>query len=334
MPTDIGQMRDCTIWNVAGLDSVKRLLLKQARRHALAATCRQLQLLSLRHHLRHTEIIWDLSGATSDSVHATVPFNLLSSLHTQGLVDSVRGIGAVHSDNYLHRPSADKQRSWMTGDDRANWVDEPYRIVELYMKAAFIAFRLREAQDQYQLAHHKLFYRHIYRLQTFTDGNALIPIKKALRNTWKRDTMDVTLDISSEATSMQRMEEALSSLDIEHREKVAAVEIEIKRQEESSFRNGDHIFEAQHELYEQFVHSLDLRYNYWKERVRHFHQGLVTVVMLGCRIDHNDLHARLEEVRARFEKMKPRTYTGKMVVNAVLLKVQTGEDDEGSRVTR
>jgi hypothetical protein len=53
------------------------------------------------------------------------------------------------------------------------------------------------------------------------------------------------------------------------------------------------------------------------------------VVILGYRTDYNDLHARLEEVRARFEKMIHRSYTGNQIVDAVIEMVKATELQEG-----
>jgi hypothetical protein len=324
MPTDIGQMDDGMKWNIARtMDPTEKLLLMLARRHAFAATCRELQLLSLRHHLRHTEIIWDLATTTDDSIHTSLPFVSLSSLQSRGLLDNVHGVGAVHSDDYLHRQGRVVQTVWTAMKYPANWIDEPEYIFSMYKKAASITSRLRREQHQRELRHHQMFYRHIYRLPTFTDGNALKPIKKALRGTWKRDTIDMTLDMQDETISLRRMEEAFLLLDREHREKVEAIQNEIERQAESSPSNID----DERPMYVEFLRNMDSKYSQWRQRVRKFHEGLVQVVVLGYRIDYNDLHARVEEVRARF--MVRGSYTGNQIVDAVIEMVKATEFDEG-----
>jgi hypothetical protein len=325
MPTDIGQMDDCMKWNaVRTLDPTERLLLVLARRHAIAATCRELQLLSLRHHLRHTEIIWNLAITLDDSLRASLPFNSLSSLQSRELLDSVHGVGAVHSDDYLHRQGRVIQTVWTAIKYPANWIDEPEYIFSMYKKAASISSRLRREQYQRELRHHQMFYRHIYRLPTFTDGNALKPIKKALRGTWKRDTIDLTLDMQDEVTSLRRMEEAFSLLDREHHEKVEAIQNEIKRQAEAFPLS----FDDERPMYVEFLRNMDNKYSQWRQRVRKFHEGLLQVVILGYRTDYNCLHARLEEVRARFEQMVHRNYTGNHVVDAVIeMAKATGYDE-------
>jgi hypothetical protein len=325
MPTDIGQMDDGMKWNIVRtMDPTERLLLMLAHRHAFAATCRELQLLSLRHHLRHTEIIWDLATATDDSLRTSLPFISLSSLQSRELLDSVHGVGAVHSDDYLHRQGRNMQTVWTAIKYPANWIDKPEYVFSMYKKAASIASRLRTEQHQRELRHHQMFYRHIYRLPTFTDGNALKPIKKALRGTWKRDTIDLTLDMQEDATSLRRMEEAFSLLDHEHHEKVEAIQNEIKRQAEASPLS----FDDERPMYVEFLRNMDSKYSQWRQRVRKFHEGLVQVVILSYRTDYNYLHARLEEVRARFEQMVHRSYTGNQVVDAVIKMAKATGFDE------
>jgi hypothetical protein len=334
MPTGIGQMDDCKKWNaVSTIDPTEKLLLMLARRHAFVATCRELQLLGLRHYLRHTEIIWDLSGASSNPYHAPLQFTSLPSLQSRSFLDSVHGIGAVQSDDYLHREARDMQNPWCFAEwHHPNWNDQPLGVVGIYQKTAFIASRLSEQQQKRDLAHHRLFYRHIYRTPAFTDGNALRTIKKALRQTWKRDTMDLTIDLLNEAISLQRLEEAFSVLDIEVREKIEAIKIEVKRQEESSLRNNDWIYGDEQSSYESFLDIMDFRYDFWKQRVRKFHEGLIAVVMLGYKTDYNDLHARLEKVRAGMEK-RERSYNARQVVEAVIRMVKATELQGTSRVT-
>ncbi|KAI4750487.1 hypothetical protein E4T52_16948 [Aureobasidium sp. EXF-3400] len=325
MPIDIGQMDDCKKWNaVDTIDPTEKLLLMLARQHAFAATCRELQLLSLPHYLRHTEIIWDLSGASSNPSHASLQFTSLPSLQSRGFLDSIHGIGAVQSDDYLHREGRDTQNPWNCARWQPNWLDQPLGIIGIYQKTAFIASSLREQQRKRDIAPHRLFYRQIYRLPAFTDGNALRPIKKALRRTWKRDTMDITIDLLNEATSLQRMEEAVSVLDSEHLEKVEAIKVEVKRQEESSLRNNDWIFRDERFNYASFLYTMEGRYLSWKYRVRKFHEGLIAVVMLGYKTDYNDLHARVEEVRAEMERREG-PYSGNQVVEAVIEMVKATE---------
>ena len=302
MPTGIGQMDDCKKLNaVSTIDPTEKLLLMLARRHAFVATCRELQLLGLRHYLRHTEIIWDLSGASSNPYHAPLQFTSLPSLQSRGFLDSVHGIGAVQSDDYLHREARDMQNPWCFAEwHHPNWNDQPLGMIGIYQKTAFIASRLSEQQQKRDLAHHRLFYRHIYRTPAFTDGNALRPIKKALRQTWKRDTMNLTIDLLNEAISLQRLD--------------------------------DWIYGDEQSSYESFLDIMDFRYDFWKQRVRKFHEGLIAVVMLGYKTDYNDLHARLEEVRAAMEK-RERSYNARQVVEAVIRMVKATELQGKSRVT-
>jgi hypothetical protein len=321
IPTNIGQMDDCLKWNAArAVDPTERLLLMLSRRHALVATCRELQMLGLRHHLRHTEIIWDLATTVGDSINASLPFASLSSLQSRGVLDGIYGIGAVHSDDYLHRQIRE-HTVWTARKFPANWFDEPAEIVGMYKEAAFVAFRLHREQLQKGLRHHQIFYRRVYRLPTFTDGNALRPIKKALRGTWKRDTIDLTLDMQDGSKSLRRIEETFSLLDGEHHEKVEAIESEIKRQVESSPSD----FDGERVMCIQFLRNMDSKYLQWRQRVRKFHEGLVQVVMLGYKLDYNDLHTLLDGVRGRFEQMAHRSYTGDQIVDAVIELVKATE---------
>ncbi|KAI4754244.1 hypothetical protein E4T52_14427 [Aureobasidium sp. EXF-3400] len=241
MPVGIKHITSCAKQNarIGSLDPVKSMMVALARRHAFVASCRELQRLGLRLDLRRTEFIWDCSLPTSlSTIHRDVQdqvddveavFQTLPELHSQGFIDSVRGVGAAVSDDYLHRESwnmngvSDAQR-------QTNWTNEPLEILSMYERATYIVCRLRTLQCQRELGHHQLFYRHSYRLQAFTDGNAARPIKKALRRTWKRDTIEITIDMLSEETSLQRMRAAISLLDVEHLEKMKAVQIEIDRQ--------------------------------------------------------------------------------------------------------
>jgi hypothetical protein len=321
MPTDIGQMDDCMKWNaVCAVDPTERLLLMLSRRHAVVATCRELQMLGLRHHLRHTEIIWDLTTTVGDSVYASLPFGSLSSLQSHGDLNSVYGVGAIQADDYLHR-QAREHTVWTARKFPANWFDEPAEIIGMYKDAAFVAFRLHREQHQRELRHHQMFYRRVYRLPTFTDGNALRPIKKALRGTWKRDTIDLTLNMQDGSKSLRRIEDTFSLLDGEHHEKVKAIESEIKRQAESSPSN----FDGERVMCIQFLYNMNRKYLQWRQRVRKFHEGLIQVVMLGYKIDFNDLHTLLDEVRGRFEQMAHRSCTGDQIVDAVMEMVKATE---------
>lgn len=315
IPLEIRQMDDSMNKNVVQIvDPAEKLLLMLARRHGVAATCHDLQNLSLRHHLRHTEIVWNLGEATSDLFRASAPFTSLPSLSERGVLHSVRGVGAIQSDNFLYCVH--------------KWIDEPYRLVGMYEKALSVARSLRREQRQRKVGHHQIFYRHIYSCLSYTDGNAYRPIKKALRGTWKRDTIDLTIDMLDAAISLQRLEKAFALLDIEHREKIEAIELECKRQEESSLRNGDDIFEREHILYESSVMYMDAMYHAWKQRVGQFHKGLVAVVMSGYRIDCSDLDVGLELIRAFYEPMPRRSHTGKRVSNAVIDMVNSTEVHE------
>lgn len=316
IPLKVRQMDDSMNKNVAQIvDPAEKLLLMLARRHGFAATCHELQYLSLRHHLRHTEIIWNLGQATSDVFRASIPFTSLSFLYSRGILDSVRGVGVIQSDDFLQ------------GLDK--WIDEPYKLVGIYEKVLLAARGLRRVQRQRGLGHHQIFYRHTYSCISYTNGNALRPIKKALRRTWKRDTIDLTIDMLDTAISLRRLEKAFALLDIEHSEKIEAIKTECKRQEESSLRNGDSIFEDEHTLYEPALYYMEAIYDCWKRRVRHFHEGLVAVVMSGYRFDCGDLEAGLKLVRTFFEPMQPRSHSGRRVADAVIDMVNSTEVHEG-----
>ncbi|KAI4850588.1 hypothetical protein E4T44_02655 [Aureobasidium sp. EXF-8845] len=319
MPTNIGQMNDCLKWNVVR-NPTERLLLMLSRRHALVATCRELQMLGLCHHLRHTEIICDLATAVGDSIHASILFASLPSLQSYGVLNSVHGVGAVQADDYLHR-QAREHTVWTARKFPANWFDEPAEIIGMYKEAAFVAFCLHKEQLQKGLRHHQMFYRRVYRLPTFTDGNALRPIKKALRGTWKRDTIDLTLDMQDGSKSLRRIGETFSLLDGEHHEKIEAIESEIERQAESSPSN----FDGERVMCIQFLRNMDNKYLQWRQRVRKFHEGLIHVVMLGYKMEYNDLHSLLDGARGRFEQMAHRSYTGDQIVDAVLEMVKATE---------
>lgn len=312
IPIEIRQMDDSMKKNVVQIvDPAETLLLTLARRHAFAATCHDLQLLSLCHQLRHTEIIWSLGEATSDLLQASKPFISLPSLYARGVLRSVHGVGAIQSDNLLHCMS--------------KWIEEPYRLVGMYEKALLAARGLRREQHEMKLGHHQLFYRQMYSCPTLTDGNALRPIKKALRRTWKRDTIDLTIDMLDKATSLQRLEETFALLDIEHCGKIEAVKTEFERQKESSFKNGDWIYRDEHKMYEPALSLMNIKYDSWKQRVRILHGGLIAVVMSGYGINCADLEADLKSIRAFFEPIPPRSHAGRRVVDTIVDMVNSKE---------
>jgi hypothetical protein len=70
---------------------------------------------------------------------------------------------------------------------------------------------------------------------------------------------------------------------------------------------------------------MNRKYLQWRQRVRKFHEGLIQVVMLGYKIDFNDLHTLLDEVRGRFEQMAHRSCTGDQIVDAVMEMVKATE---------
>jgi len=324
IPLKIRQMDDSMKKNVVQIvDPAEKLLLMLARRHGFAATCHDAQLLSLRHHLRHTEIIWNLGEATSDLNQAPIPFTSLQSLYARGVIHSVRGVGVTRSDNFLV--------------DILRWVEEQCNMVGIYEKAQLAAHRLRKEQRRRNLEHHQLFYTHIYNCPSYTDGNSPRPIKKALRRTWKRDTIDLRIDMLDAATSLQRLEKALALLDLEHAERIEAIEIEVKRQEQSSLRNGDRIYADEHVLYESTLGYMKIMYDCWKKRVRSFHGMLIPVVMSGYSSDCSDLDVGLELVRNFYNPMPYSSHTGRRVANAVVDMVnstQVHEDEPSPRIDR
>ncbi|CAD0108700.1 unnamed protein product [Aureobasidium uvarum] len=326
MATNVQHINDCGREYNSGV-LTKSMMTELTRRHAFMATCRELQGLGLRLCLRLTEFIWDCSSEqTSRNIMKAIDtrvwdggaiFHTLPDLQTQGCVSSIRGAGAVSSDDYLHRESW-KVKGPSFAKVYANWVDKPLEVLIMYQRAACITCRLRTEQHQRELDHHQLFYRHSYRLQTFTDGNAARPIKKALRGTWKRDTISLTINMLNEATSLQRMEAVMSLLDSEHHKKVQAIKKEIEKEVQLYAENGDVDFGDVRPMYEQFVHDMNLKYSLWRQRVKKFHEGLIKVIMLSYRADYHALADALFEMRHDFEQMLPHEYTGDQVVNSVV----------------
>lgn len=347
MPTDIKHITNYTKQHasISSPDPVKDMMIALARRHTFAASCRELQHLGLRLDLRRTEFIWGcclpMSSATihkngqNQSDDVDIIFHTLPELHSQGFVDSIRGVGAVVSDDYLHRESLttnevpDAQR-------QDNWTNKPLEIMNMYDRAMYIASRLRIEQCQRELGHHQLFYRHSYRLQAFTDGNAARPIKKALRKTWKRDTVEITIDLLSEETSLQRMRAAISLLDIEHIEKMEAIQIEIDRQVPLSSVGSNAGLDRERSIYVQFLRDMDVKYSRWKQRVEKFHEGLIKVVMLGYRSSYCGVENSMEELRAGLEQTAPQDWTSDQVVEAIIdmIKATKLHDIEPSQHTK
>ncbi|KAI4725358.1 hypothetical protein E4T49_06902 [Aureobasidium sp. EXF-10728] len=335
MATDIQQIDHCQT-RYSSSELVKPLMIRLTRRYSYMATCRELQNLGLRLHLRRTEFVWNCSSVPS-SWHITkainswdynvdVIFDGFPDLQTQGLIDSVRGVGALTSDNdYLHREAPSKG---IVSQKHASWINEPLEILILYQRATYIAFCLRTEQHRRGLGHYQLFYRHSYNLQTFTDGNAARPIKKALRGTWKRDTLELTIDMLSEVGSLRKMETAMALLDIEHHERVEAIQREIERQKRLSRENDDVVSSDEQSIFAQFVQSMEAKYSLWRQRVMKFHEGLIKVVMLGYRIDYRTLAGPLTEVRHDFERMAPDEYTGDKIVDAVVEVVRATKSQE------
>lgn len=334
IPVKIKQITSCTKQNtsIGSLNPVESLILSLARRHAFVASCRELQRLGLRLDLRRTEIIWNHSlPLSSSAIHRDVQdqtgeldavSRILSQLHSQGFVGSIRGVGAAASDDYLHR------ESWNTNgapDARrqANWTDDPLKILDMYESAMYIANRLRTEQRQRELGHHQLFYRHSYRLQAFTDGNAARPIKKALRGTWKRDTIEITIDMLSEATSLQRMRAAISLLDVEHLEKIEAIQKEIDRQVPlPSVSSGAGL---ERSIYVQFLRDMDTKYSRWRQRIKKFHERLIQVVMLGYRSTYHDIGNNMQGLRATLQQSVPHDHTGDQIIDVVVDMIKATE---------
>ncbi|KAG9644546.1 hypothetical protein KCU95_g16459, partial [Aureobasidium melanogenum] len=329
MPVDIKHITSCMKQNasISSLDPVKDMAIALARRYAFVASCHELQRLCLRLDLRRTEFIWGCFLPLSSSpVHRDIQiqddnldavFHALPVLRSQGFIDSVRGVGAVVSDDYLHRESWNMNGA--SGAQRqANWINEPLEILSMYERVIHIACRLRTEQCQRGLGHHQIFYRHSYRLQAFTDGNAARPIKKALRKTWRRDTIEITIDMLSEAISLQRMREAISLLDVEHLEKMEAIQIEIDRQVPLSSVSSSAALDRERSIYVQFLHDMDIKYSRWRQRIKKFHEGLIKVVMLGYRSGYHDVENHMEGLRAVLEQAAPQDCTGDQVVDTVL----------------
>ncbi|TIA56420.1 hypothetical protein D6C77_06945 [Aureobasidium pullulans] len=190
-----------------------------------------------------------------------VIFWSLPSLQSRGYINSIGGVGAITTDDYLHR------ERWDVNDGpRAtrypNWGDNPLELFSLYKEAAYIAFKLRQQQLDRGLEHRQLFMRHSYRLQPLTDGNAFRPVKKALRGTWKRDTMELTIDMLDEATSIRRMETGMALLHVEHREKIEAIQKEIRRQEALPYRERSKDFDEEEPFFIGYLCEMDMKMDY------------------------------------------------------------------------
>ncbi|KAH0372148.1 hypothetical protein KCU65_g1302, partial [Aureobasidium melanogenum] len=330
IPTDIKQITSYPKQN-ASIGSVKYMLVALARRHGFVASCRELQHLGLRLDLRRTEFIWECclplsslanhKGIRSQSDDGDAIFHTLPELHSQGFVNSIRGVGAVVSDDYLHRESSTTNEA-SNAQRQENQINESLEIMNMYEKAMHIASRLRTEQFQRDLGHHQLFYRHSYRLQAFTDGNAARPIKKALRKTWKRDTIDITIDLLSEETSLQQMRTAISLLDIEHIEKMEAIQVEIDRQVPLSAVGSSAALDRERAIYVQFLRDMDVKYSRWKQRVEKFHEGLIKVVTLGYRSGYHDVENNMKRLRAGLGQTTPQECTGDQVVDAVIAMIE------------
>ncbi|THX16248.1 hypothetical protein D6D13_01798 [Aureobasidium pullulans] len=286
IPTDNKTSNDCVQWRVRAYsyESAQRLLLCLARRNAVLATCHELQSLGLRVHLRRQD---------------------------------VGGVGAITTDDYLHRERFD-----VNDGPRAtrypNWGDNPLELFSLYKEAAYVAFKLRQQQLDRGLEHRQLFMRHSYRLQPLTDGNAFRPVKKALRGTWKRDTMELTIDMLDEATSIRRMETGMALLHVEHREKIEAIQKEISRQEALPYRERSKDFDEEEPFFIGYLCEMDMKYGSWWQRVKRFHEGLIKVAMLGYRMDYRDVDGYLDEVKARLPQDISQDYlAGNLVVDAI-----------------
>lgn len=324
IPTDNKTSNDCVQWQIRtySYESAQRLLLCLARRNAVLATCHELQSLGLRVHLRHQEYVWKCSLLPTSARAETMDRNKvifwsLPSLQSRGYVNSIGGVGAITTDDYLHR------ERWDVNDGpRAtrylNWGDNPLELFSLYKEAAYIAFKLRQQQLDRGLEHRQLFMRHSYRLQPLTDGNAFRPVKKALRGTWKRDTMELTIDMLDEATSIRRMETGMALLHVEHREKIEAIQKEISRQEALPYRERSKDFDEEEPFFIGYLCEMDMKYGSWWQRVKRFHEGLIKVAMLGYRMDYRDVDDYLDEVKAGLPQDISQDYlAGNLVVDAI-----------------
>ncbi|THY36451.1 hypothetical protein D6D01_00406 [Aureobasidium pullulans] len=324
LQTDNKTSDDCVEWRVRAYsyEPAQSLLLWLARRNAVLATCHELQSLGVRVHLRRQEYVWKCSllppSAWAETMNRNkVIFWSLPSLQSRGYINSIGGVGAITTDDYLHR------ERWDVNDGPhatrySNWGDNPLELFAIYKEAAYIAFKLRQQQLDRGLEHRQLFMRHSYRLQPLTDGNAFRPVKKALRGTWKRDTMELTIDMLDEATSIRRMETGMALLHVEHREKIAAIRNEIDRQKSLPYRERSKDFDEEEPFFIGYLCEMDMKYGSWWQRVKRFHEGLIKVAMLGYRMDYRDVDDHLDEVKAGLSQNISQDYLGgSLVVDAI-----------------
>ncbi|KAI5275051.1 hypothetical protein E4T47_01927 [Aureobasidium subglaciale] len=249
----------------------------------------------------------DLKTEDSD-VHRSLP-----SLQSRGFIESLGSVGVTTSDDFLHHAGWDSKSSTKRF---ANWIDDPLEILSLYKEAARAACRLRIVQHDRGLGNHQMFFGHSYRLPTFTDGNAPRPVKRVLRGTWTHDTIIVTVDLADEAKSVQAMETAMALLATEHREKVEAIQKEIRWQETLPLQAEGNTIDEQRPLYNQFIQAMETKFFLWSQRVKKFHQALIRVVMVGYTKEFEDVRSHLDQVRARLLLDMSHGISGDTVVDA------------------
>lgn len=323
---------DCGEWRVDRYppEPAKSIVSALSRCTALIATCRELQDLGVRTYLRSMQFTWSCSLFPPDAraqttsrykTANTVLFCSLPSIQMQGYIASVGGVGAVTTDNYLHR------EQWSVNEGpRAqrypNWGDNPLDVLTMYKEAAYISSLLRKHQQDRGLEHRQMFFQHSYRLQAFTDGNALRPIKKALRGTWKRDTMDVMINMLDEAKSLRHLEVAQKSLDAQHHERIEAIQREIKKEDNLPMK-GDLLDGSNDPRFVQFLCDMDWKYGLWTARIKKFHTGLIKVVMLAYRMDYRDVDDLLAKLQAELPNdLSQKFHAAEMVVDAVVAKLE------------
>lgn len=185
----------------------------------------------------------------------------------------IKKVGMMINDDCLHTDSAEFSHLALPWE----WQMTPENIIWSYLSAiSFCTYFKTMIVDHLSLPMDKCLFQTRYKLLAFTDGNALRPVKRALRNVNIRDTVTIEVDMSNEAAAALCLNCARQKLQQEQDEKTAAIMTEIIREEtdmEDSMPLG-----RQHPQIRSYLTARDRAFNAWLYRLVRYHTGLIEVM--------------------------------------------------------
>lgn len=185
----------------------------------------------------------------------------------------IKKIGMIIHDDWLHTDSAEFSHLALPWE----WQVTPANIIWSYLSAtSFCTYFKTMIVDHLFLPRNKCLFQIRYKLLAFTDGNALRPVKRALRNVNIRDTVTIEVDITNEAAATLCLNYARQMLQQEQDEKTAAIMTEIVR-EETDIQDSTPLG-RQHPQIQSYLTARDRAFSAWLYRLVRYHTGLIEVM--------------------------------------------------------